>query len=42
MYQERFELWNGERWNDYERNKGFHRANEDRNILQILKRRKAD
>ena len=35
-------MWTGERWNDCARNKGFHRANEDSNIVQTIKRRKAD
>jgi len=35
-------MWTGERWNDCARNKVLHRANEERNILQILKRRNAD
>jgi hypothetical protein len=39
---ERFEMWTGERWKDCARNKGFQRANEEWNILQTIKRGKAD
>jgi hypothetical protein len=42
MLQERFEMWNGERWKDCARNKGLQRANEDRNILQTIRRMKTD
>jgi hypothetical protein len=42
MYQERFEMWTGERWKDCSRNKELRRANEERNILQTIKRRKSD
>ena len=42
MYQECFYLWTGQRWNDCARDKWLHRANEDRKMVQTIKRRKAD
>jgi len=32
----------GEKWKDRVRNKGLHRSNEEMNIMQTIKRRKAN
>jgi len=42
IYLDCFEIWTGERWNYCGGNKGKQRANEDRNMVQTIKKRKAD